>query len=39
MLSTLPMDVLELVIGHLARDPDSFATAPTLAAAAAAETK
>jgi hypothetical protein len=32
------MDVLELVIGHFARDPDSFATAPTLAAAAA-ETK
>jgi WD40 repeat protein len=30
MLNTLPMDVLELVIGHLARDPYSFATVPAL---------
>jgi hypothetical protein len=27
VLSTLPMDVLELVIAHLARDPFSFETA------------
>jgi hypothetical protein len=30
MLSTLPMDVLELVIAHLARDPYSFAAIPVL---------
>jgi hypothetical protein len=28
MVSTLPMDVLELVIAHLARDLYSFATVP-----------
>jgi hypothetical protein len=25
----LPMDVIELVIAHLARDPDSFPTLPS----------
>jgi hypothetical protein len=34
VLNTLPMDVLELVIIHLARDPYSFA--PTLARVAVA---
>jgi hypothetical protein len=34
ILHTLPMDVLELVIAHLARDPCSFATVPALSRSA-----
>jgi hypothetical protein len=34
VLNTLPTDVMELVIAHLARDPYSFATVPALSRSA-----
>jgi hypothetical protein len=37
MLNTLPMDVLELVIAHLARDPYSFADMAALSRSADSE--
>jgi hypothetical protein len=37
VLNTLPMDVLELVIVHLARDPYSCATVPAVSRSADSE--
>jgi hypothetical protein len=37
VLHTLPMDVLELVIAHLARDPYSFVALPGLSRSADSE--
>jgi hypothetical protein len=37
VLNTLPMDVLELVIAHLARDPYSFVAMPGLSRSADSE--